>query len=265
MRRIFIILLVLFICTGLLYSERYEPMLGKSGSVIDFGGVRFPLGWEFYDMDGPAAADKSLFNFGIDFGIGLRTELQNRIDYNSNDDEWQGWTELLKFRLAETHSGPAIGFGLGVRVPLSSRENLGLIVGLYISSAIKDIDFDFNIGINPYITWKDISKYRETREHNVNLDLLLGKKILPFMKVSAGFEMLQYFGGKSMDIIGSSNEQTLGKGTGWIFLLGLRLKPKGYPILLDNSFKFGSGSRNTLTWQYQIGLQILPQSPNADW
>lgn len=259
MRKIFLLIIIIFISSALLYSERYEPILGRSGSVIDFGGVRFPIGWTHRKKKN--FSEESFFNFGIDFGIGLKTELQNRIGYNSDTDRWMQWTELLKFLISESQTGPAIGFGLGARVPLNSFENLGLMIGLYISSAIKDIDFDFNIGINPFITYKDIENIEE-REHNANLDFLLGKKVLSFMKICAGFEMLQYFGGKRK--IGDI-EENLESHSDWTFILGLRLKPKGYPILLDNSLTFGINSDNALEWQYKVGLQILPQSPNADW
>ncbi len=262
MRKTFLLIIIIFISSTFLYSQRYEPILGKSGSIIDFGGVRFPIGWTHREKEN--YPEQSFFNFGIDFGIGLKTELQNRIGYNSDADRWIQWTELLKFRISESQIGPAIGFGLGARIPLNSFENLGLMIGLYISSAIKDIDFDFNIGINPFITYKDIENIEE-REHNANLDFLLGKKLLSFMKICAGFEMLQYFGGKRKIIKTGEEIASMGSHSDWAVILGLRLKPEGYPILLDNSLTFGINRDNALEWQYKVGLQILPQSPNADW
>jgi hypothetical protein len=277
MKKLIILSLLISAITVNIYAERYEPLMGKSGSVIDFGGVRFPMAWGYSEYTGNY--DASLFNFGLDFGIGLSTELQNRIDYNSTGDQWENWTELLKIRLSDTHNGPAIGLGLGARIPLHHpKDNFGLIAGLYISSAIKDIDFDFNIGVNPSITYRQIASLKlgntETtiseKNHYVNFNLLFGKKLLDFLKVGAGFEMKQYFSGQRKTEITVNDNSTetfasMGQGSSWTFLFGVRLKPQGYPVLLDNSLAFGTGNMNNLDFTYRIGVQILPQSPNAEW
>ncbi|MHA1344694.1 MAG: hypothetical protein ACTSQG_11950 [Promethearchaeota archaeon] len=268
-------LILLFIST--VKAERYEPLIGKSGSVIDFGGIRFIAGWGYNELNDNSI---SAFNFGLDFGIGLRTELQNRIDYNNSaansEYQWTGWTEILKFRLSERENGPAFCLGTGLRIPLRKSESLGALAGLYISSALKDIDFDFNIGINPYITYADLGKldgvntYYSRPHHYINVVLLLGKKFLPFLKVNAGFEMRQLLKSTVSKIKysnGDTEKFTDDGGASWTFLIGSRIKPIGYPILLDSSLAFGTGkdAYKSFDWQFKLGVQLLPQSPNAEW
>ncbi|MBU1077684.1 MAG: hypothetical protein KKH98_10350 [Spirochaetes bacterium] len=268
MRKLIILIIILLFSANFLFSERYEPAIGKSGSVIDSGNIRFLFGWAYNDL----TVENSKFNFGIDFGLGQTTELQNRIDYNSANwasYEWGEWTELLKFRLSEIDAGPAYSLGLGIRIPVRKAESLGLIAGLYISSAIKDIDFDFNIGFNPYITYGDQGKDPLTDEtikirpnHFVNIDLLLGYKLLPFLKVDGGFESRQLLKG-SMKV--GDVKTDIDGGSVWTFILGARLKPIDYPVLFDGTFSFGAGDQKEYDWQFKLGIQILPTSPDAEW
>ncbi len=268
MRKTIIFFVILLFTINYLYSERYEPAIGKSGSVIDAGNIRFLLGWGYNELK---SDDNSKFNFGLDFGAGQTIELQNRIDYNSansSDYEWTGWTELLKFKLSESEDGPAYSLGLGVRIPVRKAESLGLVAGLYVSSAIKDIDFDFNLGFNPFLTYADLGR-NEARQklkirpnHYVNINLLLGYKLLPFFKITGGFESRQLLKG-SEKIDDEKND--IDGGSNWEFLIGARVKPIDYPVLFDGTISAGSGNRKEYAWQFRLGVQILPQSPDAEW
>lgn len=259
---VFIITIFIFFSINIIQAERYEPAIGKSGSVIDKGNIRFLFGWAYNEL---RSTENSKFDFGIDFGIGESVEWQNRIDYNSanqGDYQWLGWTEILKFRLSEVDMGPAYSLGLGARIPVRKSESLGLLAGLYVSSAIKDIDFDFNLGFNPYITKREVtSDDGETTKirpnHFVNIDLILGYKLLPFLKINGGFESRQYL----------KNDDNDG-GSSWLFLIGARIKPIDYPVLFDGNISAGSGNMRSYfgyDWQFRLGVQILPSSPNAEW
>ena len=275
MKKFTILLIILFGISNFVYSQRYEPIIGKSGSVVDFGMIRIVSDWAYTEKD---SENSSAFDFGLDIGVGLSTELQNRFDYRSvegSDYDWKGYTGLLKFRISEVASGPALGLGFGANIPFYHKRNsLGLIAGFYISSALKDIDFDLNIGINPFLTsihrGKIFGKTIEERPHSfVNLDILFGYKILPFMKLNAGVEMKHHFGGEIKIPISedeTDTEKLGGEGSAWALILGSRIKPKGYPILLDGSIAFGlSGDKNEYDWQFKLGVQLLPQSPDAEW
>ena len=267
MKKIFSTILIILISSSMLFSAKYEPAIGKSGANIDHGDIRFIFGTDYAEKENNIAD----FKFGIDFGVGETTEWQNRIDYrsiNSSDYSWRGWTEILKFRLSERTDGPAYSLGLGTRIPLSSEECFGVLAGIYISSAIKDIDFDFNIGINPFITYRKktihgTDKTKKIRDnHYVNIDLLLGYKALYFLKLIGGFESKQFLkGSKKIDDV----KTTTPSGESWIFVFGSRLKPKDYPVVFDGNISFGTGSNKEFDWRFRLGLQILPSSPNAEW
>lgn len=269
MKKLILIGFLIFLISSNIVAERYEPVIGKSGSVLDAGFIRFLFGWLYNEND---SINNSCFNFGIDFGTGAKTELQNRIDYNSSDSgnyEWIGWTELIKIRLSEIAKGPAYSLGLGVRIPVRKTESLGLIAGLFISSGIKDIDFDFNIGFNPYFIYKDMEGYKERPNHFVNVDLLLGYKLLPFLKIDGGFEMKQFLTGSRKDYNIATQEydqkSEIPGGSSWAFIIGGRIKPLDYPVLFDTGISFGTGKNYEYDWQFKLGVQILPQSPEAEW
>lgn len=255
--------MLIFLMPALLSAERYEPIIGKSGSVLDTGLIRFLFDWAYGEND---SYNNSELGFGIDLGIAPKTELQNRIDYssfNSGDYAWVNWTELVKIRLSEMAKGPAYSLGLGARIPVRRSESLGLIAGLFISSGIKDIDFDFNLGFNPYLTYADYGGGVKIRpNHFINVDLLLGYKILPFLKLSGGFEMKQLLTGSRKD---NDVQSDVEGGSVWDFIIGGRVKPRDYPVVMDMSMAFGATSRSEYDWQFKLGLQILPQSPEAEW
>ncbi len=266
MRRMLLIILILLSSIGSIFAERYEPIIGHSGSVMEAGLIRFLLGWAYSENDSSRFTSDSKFNFGIDFGAGARTELLNRIDYNSqnsSDFQWSNWAEMLKIRISEEAKGPAYSLGLGVRIPVRHAESMGLITGLYISSGIKDIDFDFNLGFNPYLTYADIGNgVKERFRHFVNVDLLLGYKFLPFLKGVGGFEMKQFLAGSHKE----NNVKTeIPGGSDWTFVFGARIKPLDYPVLFDGNFAFGTSSNAEFDWQFKLGVQILPQSQEAEW
>jgi len=282
MRKIFILIIVLCVFSSLAYSERYEPLIGKSGSVVDFGMIRIISDWSYSAKevgDGTNSGLSSL-HLGLDFGIGIRTELQNRFDYSSvsigdveGDYEWTGYTGLMKLRLSEVVNGPALGLGLGARIPFYIKNHsLGVIGGFYLSSALKDIDLDLNIGINPNLTSietgeNQYGKIKYRPPHFANFNILLGYKVLPFFKISAGIEMRHLFGGVEKVPIADDEVQKneLQDATIWNIAFGPRIKPKGYPLLIDCLLAFGLSEKSDYDWKFRTGIQLLPQSPDAEW
>ncbi|MBN1897370.1 MAG: hypothetical protein JW827_01215 [Spirochaetes bacterium] len=265
------IIILLIMIMGLLtagFTQVYEPLDMRSGGMLGAGNLRFVLDWAYQENN---SVGSSTFDFGLDFGVGPSLEWQNRIGYRSvegSDYQWAGWLELLKFQLGHAENGPAYALGTGIYIPVRKSESLGLLAGLYISSAIKDIDFDFNIGFDPfYLTYADLGNGVKVRNgHDLKIDLRLGYKILPFFKILGGFRLDQYFDGKQKITIGDQETtQTIDGGAAWNFILGGRLKPMDYPIVFDTSISFGVSSRSEYDWQLKFGLQFQPQSPNAEW
>lgn len=281
-----LIINLLFICIfGIsAYAQSYEPLEMKSGGLLGQGNLRFILNWAHLEKEG---VDYSVFDFGLDFGIAPLTDLENRIKYISANDseyEWVGWTEMLKFKLGKTYKGPAYSLGTGIKIPLHKYESLGLIAGLYISGAIKDIDFDFNIGADPIylIPGKmddpnpNIESIKIRPNSIIKINLRLGYKFLPFFKLAGGFELDQLLEGKKTTIYKNDTkiEETYPGGAVWFFIIGGRLKPVDYPIVFDGSICLGlsdtdkfyaSEDRPFYEWQIKFAVQLQPQSPNAEW
>lgn len=274
MKKIILLLFMVFSLITSLFANRYEPIIGTSGSVLDVGSIRFPIAYEYGQYNRNSTDyDYSQFDFGLDFGIGQSTELQNRIDYNKTDGSdfrWINWTEMVKFALTQQAEGTAYSLGVGARIPVSDQESLGLIGGFFISSAIKDIDFDFNIGLNPYITSANTGS-NETQRPNtyINIDLLLGYRLLPFLKIMGGFESEQLFNNGSITY--NNHSTVVNGGSIWDFVIGGRLKPQDYPFVVDLGIYFRSGNddgvlvTNKYDWKFKLGIQLLPQGAQAGW
>ncbi len=268
MRRLTTILFLLSLSASILFAQTYEPLEMKSGGMLGARNLRFILNWAYLEND---IGDTSVFDFGLDFGISPAVELQNRISYLSSGDsdyEWEEWTELLKFKLGKVLNGPAYALGTGLRIPVHKYESLGLIAGLYISSAIKDIDFDFNLGFEPiYLTYADLGGGMKVRPNSLlNINLRLGYKFTPFLKLAGGFELNQLLEGKRK-IKENDHEttETISGGSAWNFIFGARVKPIDYPIVVDCSLSLGASKRSPYDWRIKIGVQLQPQSPNAEW
>jgi len=268
-------IIFLFIQTSLMFGLTYEPIEMKSGGMLGAGNLRFLFDWGYLENN---SSDSSTFGFGIDFGLNEKIDLQNRIkylNYNSGSYDWHNWEEILKWKLGQVSAGPAYAIGTGLAIPLHKNESLGLIAGLYISSAIKDIDFDFNAELSPfYLTYADLGKnpvtgiVRKERPSSIfNINLRLGYKIMPILKLAGGFELNQFFSGKIK--YEKDNEEIETKeipgGSAWNLILGARLKPKGYPILFDASISLGLSEKSPYDWRIKFGTQLQPQSPNAEW
>ena len=81
--------------------------------------------------------------------------------------------------------------------------------------------------------------------------------------------MRHYFGGKFKTIINEDDDNAITTemegGSAWTLVLGGRIKPAGYPLLLDGSMAFGLNDESEYDWTFKFGIQLLPQAPNADW
>ncbi len=266
----FSITVLFFIFTSISFAERYEPIFGKSGSTLSQGTARFNFSFGYNENN---SSTHSLFNFSIDYGITEKVEIQNNIgygSYNSGDFEWSNWIELLKFKLSETFNGPATSLGAGLYIPVSGSESLGLILGFFYSGGIKDITFDFNLGITPFLTYGDINdRYQVRPSPYINGDLVLGYKLLPILKLTGGIDMKQYLNGGATKtknpITGEWTKTDIPASSGWVLFLGSRVKPQGYPVVLDTSLSFGLNRDAEYDWQFKIGVQILPSGENAEW
>ncbi len=269
---IFLIVSLYFTAIFSLYGERYEPIVGRSGSIINEGTARFSFNYGYSENRSDVAFTTfSIFNFGIDYGINNKMEIQNNIGYgaynNKEGFKWSNWKELLKIKLSEKIDGPATSLGVGILIPVRKEESLGLVGGFYYSGGIKEITFDFNLGIVPYLTYGTFGDMEVRPSPYINGDIVLGYKLMPFLKLTGGIDMKQYLRGGTTKIKINDTEikRDIEPTSGWILFVGSRVKPKGYPLLADASISIGLNNDAEFDWRFQIGVQVLPSNMNAEW
>ena len=70
------------------------------------------------------------------------------------------------------------------------------------------------------------------------------------------------FGGKEK--IGDTTSD-YGNGSAWNLNFACRIKPRGYPVIWDNSIAIGLSSGSPYDWQFKTGVQFQPISESPEW
>lgn len=257
-------------------TSSFEKMIGKTAANLEQGSFRFGLGMDI--RTDKWAGDYSTTAFPFDISLGASSNVEVDLGIEScksysfvdgvairDEQSFHNFYGGIRFLLNPDQilSKPAIGFWLGMYIPVHKYESFKPTAQFLLSSAIKDaFAYNFNLGISYYLNSWDYQADSANNNVDPGAEVLanteIGYKIADIFKISTGFEMKEHF-------LMKKNDQDVNEFASWKWISGVRFKAGDLPLIIDAGVRIGLNKRADESFGFFVRIQLIPDSANTAW